>query len=175
MVMPQERHRIDVDCRRTDRTQPLFAAADDSDNEKSMHMRYSTISPQLSDIGAQSPTNEHIERMASVLLTYHIYEKDLGKFMPFQVPRNRMLTLVMCRICTGDVGPMCPDLCGHGRRRGAHVLVFCRSHESHGKAVLKAHERSGIDFLAETKFLAGPKWHEAAVIGTTATNSYDGS
>lgn len=80
----QERHRIDVDCRRTDRTQPLFAAAvEDTDNEKSIHMRYSTISPQLSDIGAQSPTNEHIERMASILLTYHIYEKELGELSEY--------------------------------------------------------------------------------------------
>ena len=44
-----------------------------------MHMRYSTISPGLSDIGAQAPTNEHIERMASVLLTYNFYDTDLGK------------------------------------------------------------------------------------------------
>ncbi|EMD38374.1 hypothetical protein CERSUDRAFT_113536 [Gelatoporia subvermispora B] len=73
----EERHRIDVDCRRTDRTQPLFSSSE-ADNEKGMHMRYSTISPQLSDIGAQAPTNEHIERLASILLTYHFFEKDLG-------------------------------------------------------------------------------------------------
>ncbi|EIW51710.1 RabGAP/TBC [Trametes versicolor FP-101664 SS1] len=78
----EERHRIDVDCRRTDRTQPLFAqttpSTEDTENEKGMHMRYSTISPQLGDIGAQAPTNEHIERLASVLLTYNFYEKELG-------------------------------------------------------------------------------------------------
>ncbi|KAH9900984.1 RabGAP/TBC [Cubamyces lactineus] len=78
----EERHRIDVDCRRTDRSQPLFAqttpVTEDSENEKGMHMRYSTISPQLSDIGAQAPTNEHIERLASILLTYNFYEKELG-------------------------------------------------------------------------------------------------
>ena len=83
-VYPQERHRIDVDCRRTDRTQPLFAQTtpvnEDTENEKGMHMRYSTISPQLGDIGAQAPTNEHIERLASVLLTYNFYEKELGKY-----------------------------------------------------------------------------------------------
>ena len=79
----QERHRIDVDCRRTDRTQPLFAQTtpvnEDVENEKSMHMRYSTISPQLGDIGAQAPTNDHIERLASILLTYNFYERELGK------------------------------------------------------------------------------------------------
>ncbi|CDO69529.1 hypothetical protein BN946_scf184785.g34 [Trametes cinnabarina] len=78
----EERHRIDVDCRRTDRTQPLFAqttpVTEDSENEKGMHMRYSTISPQLGDIGAQAPTNEHIERLAGILLTYNFYEKELG-------------------------------------------------------------------------------------------------
>lgn len=41
-------------------------------------MRYSTISPGLSDIGAQAPTNEHIERLASILLTYNFYDTDLG-------------------------------------------------------------------------------------------------
>ena len=79
----QERHRIDVDCRRTDRTQPLVAQTtpvnEDVENEKSMHMRYSTISPQLGDIGAQAPTNDHIERLASILLTYNFYERELGK------------------------------------------------------------------------------------------------
>ncbi|KXN82062.1 GTPase-activating protein GYP7 [Leucoagaricus sp. SymC.cos] len=81
----EERHRIDVDCRRTDRAQPLFATPaatpsidTDSNDEKKVHQRYSTISPPLSDFGAQSPTNEHIERLASILLTYNFYEKDLG-------------------------------------------------------------------------------------------------
>lgn len=49
-----------------------------------MHMRYSTISPGLSDIGAQAPTNEHIERMASVLLTYNFYDLDLGMSLFFR-------------------------------------------------------------------------------------------
>ncbi|KAI0721041.1 RabGAP/TBC [Cerioporus squamosus] len=78
----EERHRIDVDCRRTDRSQPLFAQTtpvnEESENEKGMHMRYSTISPQIGDIGAQAPTNDHIERLASILLTYNFYEKELG-------------------------------------------------------------------------------------------------
>ncbi|TFK42640.1 rab-GTPase-TBC domain-containing protein [Crucibulum laeve] len=78
-----ERHRIDVDCRRTDRSQPLFSApaqipSIDLDDEKDLHRRYSTISPNMSDIGAQSPSNEHIDRLASILLTYNFYEKELG-------------------------------------------------------------------------------------------------
>ena len=52
---------------------------EDAENEKGMHMRYSTISPQLGDIGAQAPTNEHIECLASILLTYNFHERELGK------------------------------------------------------------------------------------------------
>ncbi|KAJ6455667.1 rab-GTPase-TBC domain-containing protein [Mycena sanguinolenta] len=79
----EERHRIDVDCRRTDRTQPLFSTPQSTpsgevNDEKERAKRYSTISPQISDIGAQSPTNEHIDRMAGILLTYNFFEKELG-------------------------------------------------------------------------------------------------
>ncbi|EGO20894.1 hypothetical protein SERLADRAFT_452033 [Serpula lacrymans var. lacrymans S7.9] len=77
----EERHRIDVDCRRTDRNQPLFSAPTQSSSDNSdeiKHQRYSTISPQMNDIGAQSPSNEHIDRLAGILLTYNFYEKSLG-------------------------------------------------------------------------------------------------
>lgn len=80
----QERHRIDVDCRRTDRNQPLFAApaqipTTDLDDEASEQQRnYSIISPNVNDIGAQSPSNEHVDCLAGILLTYNFYEKDLG-------------------------------------------------------------------------------------------------
>jgi len=80
----QERHRIDVDCRRTDRNHPLFATSPASssseavDSEKALHQRYSTISPNATDFGAQSPSNEHIDRLAGILLTYNFYEKELG-------------------------------------------------------------------------------------------------
>ncbi|KAJ7685102.1 rab-GTPase-TBC domain-containing protein [Mycena polygramma] len=83
----EERHRIDVDCRRTDRNQPLFATptptpsesrSGEMNDEKERAKRYSTISPEMADIGAQSPTNEHIDRLAGILLTYNFYEKELG-------------------------------------------------------------------------------------------------
>ncbi|KAH8980924.1 RabGAP/TBC [Lactarius hatsudake] len=78
----EERHRIDVDCRRTDRTQPLFANNQSSDipldPEKEEYQRYSTISPTPNEVGAQSPSNEHIDRLGSILLTYNFYEKNLG-------------------------------------------------------------------------------------------------
>ncbi|KAI0316695.1 RabGAP/TBC [Amylostereum chailletii] len=78
----EERHRIDVDCRRTDRSQPLFASTPPMDTpkdpEKQRHLRFSTISPSANEIGAQAPSNEHINRLASILLTYNFYEKSLG-------------------------------------------------------------------------------------------------
>jgi hypothetical protein len=79
----EERHRIDVDCRRTDRNQPLFSSAPASTSvEADGLMRHSTISPNMSDIGAQSPSNEHIDRLAGILLTYNFFDKELGSF-PF--------------------------------------------------------------------------------------------
>ncbi|KAI6045667.1 GTPase-activating protein gyp7 [Pisolithus marmoratus] len=62
----EERHRIDVDCRHTS-----------SDEAHQTHQGIFTISPQT-DIGAQSPSNEHIDKMAGILLTYNFYDKDLG-------------------------------------------------------------------------------------------------
>lgn len=73
-----ERHRIDVDCRRTDRTHPLFIAPTSTTREKERASRFSVMSPNYSDIGAQSPSNEHVENLAGILLTYHCYEKELG-------------------------------------------------------------------------------------------------
>jgi hypothetical protein len=82
LLFLQERHRIDVDCRRTDRTHPLFANETSPetslDPEKQQHRGYSTISPTPIEVGAQSPSNEHIDRLGSILLTYNFYEKNLG-------------------------------------------------------------------------------------------------
>ena len=58
-----------------------------------MHMRYSTISPQLGDIGAQAPTNEHIDRLGAILLTYNFYEKELG--MSFNSKQSYFLGLML--------------------------------------------------------------------------------
>jgi hypothetical protein len=60
-------------------------------DEKERAKRYSTISPEMADIGAQSPTNEHIDRLAGILLTYNFYEKELGPF--FTEKANLPLTL----------------------------------------------------------------------------------
>lgn len=86
----EERHRIDVDCRRTDRTQPLFITPSPSTTptsstvsvtelkEKDTTRRYSSFSPNMNDVGSQAPTNDHIERLSGILLTYNFYEKSLG-------------------------------------------------------------------------------------------------
>ncbi|KIY69995.1 RabGAP/TBC [Cylindrobasidium torrendii FP15055 ss-10] len=72
-----ERHRIDVDCRRTDRNLPLFSIPNNKDGEDSEKQRFS-ISPNLCDAGAQAPSNEHIDRLSVILLSYNFYEKELG-------------------------------------------------------------------------------------------------
>ena len=90
LIRGQERHRIDVDCRRTDRTQPLFltpspgvspspSTSNGVNGTGQEHTRrVSTFSPNSDDVGAQAPSNDHIERLAGILLTYNFYEKELG-------------------------------------------------------------------------------------------------
>ncbi len=81
----KERHRIDVDCRRTDRTQPLFIAPCPSPPTPggtpgpSQTTHRSKFSPANDEIGAQSQANEHVEKLCEILLTYELYEKKLGK------------------------------------------------------------------------------------------------
>jgi len=74
----EERHRIDVDCRRTDRAVSLFAQPPTPPEDTAASARYAIISPQNGDIGAQSPSNEHTEQLAAILLTYGFYERELG-------------------------------------------------------------------------------------------------
>jgi hypothetical protein len=54
-------------------------------DEKELNKGYSTISPNACDVGAQSPSNEHIDRLASILLTYNFYEKELGSSFLYAV------------------------------------------------------------------------------------------
>lgn len=134
----EERHRIDVDCRRTDRTQPLFSTAyeDDAVDGKTgnEYRRFTTIAPQMSVIGAQSPSNEHIDRLAGILLTYNFYDKELGEYTSSGSP-------MMCysmrenRLRTGHVGPLRPFVRCHGLRRGVDLLVLCGSYEAYGECI----------------------------------------
>ncbi|KAI6118797.1 rab-GTPase-TBC domain-containing protein [Pisolithus croceorrhizus] len=77
----EERHRIDVDCRRnrsytSTLLHGLYGRFERRGPSKPIGALF-TISPQT-DIGAQPPSNEHIDRMAGILLTYNFYDKDLG-------------------------------------------------------------------------------------------------
>lgn len=124
----EERHRIDVDCRRTDRTHPLFCTVSSGEAQDSQY--FSIISP-LSDIGAQSPSNEHIDRMGGVLLTYNFYDKDLGK--PTYTPLYcHVSTARKCRVCTRHVRSLRAAVRGNGHRGGVNVLVLRGSNAPHG-------------------------------------------
>ena len=127
----EERHRIDVDCRRTDRTISLFAQPPASPEDKTASARYAIVSPQDGEIGAQSPSNEHTEQLAAILLTYGFYEKELGEYgFTFN-----MAEVIHCgsdgladgrqrRLRSGNVGSLRPDLCRYGWRARDDILVF---------------------------------------------------
>ena len=152
LLFLQERHRIDVDCRRTDRTQPLFANEIPSettlDREKQQFQRYSTISPTPVEVGAQSPSNEHIDRLGSILLTYNFYEKDLGApSLPLDVLRRESaLTCRLRRVRAGYVGPLRALVCCLWFRRASDILVLRGSDESNGPL------RSFFIFPGETDY-----------------------
>ncbi|THH13431.1 hypothetical protein EW146_g6779 [Bondarzewia mesenterica] len=132
----EERHRIDVDCRRTDRSHPLFSISpsspslSNSDPEKQQHRRYSTIAPSMNDIGAQSPSNEHIDRLAGILLTYNFYEKELGhlpcqsmqkqNFLRDQSGMKKQLSTLQQLIEVMD-----PELFRHLEKTDGLNLFFC--------------------------------------------------
>lgn len=50
----------------------------DQQSHPEEHKRSVSISPQSNEIGAQAPSNEHIDRLAGILLTYNFFEKELG-------------------------------------------------------------------------------------------------
>lgn len=173
-MFTQERHRIDVDCRRTDRTQPLFSSstADAKDEEKRQSQRYSTISPHMSDIGAQSPSNEHIERMGSILLTYNFYEKELGMYIG--IDSNRPWLRRNKRVCSRNVRSLCPCLCCYGCRWRINILVFCQIHGPHGKGSLVIRNAVITKRKPETELSTRSKRHEEAVTNTSATHRSHG-
>lgn len=78
----EELHRINVDCLRTDRTQPLFSSEPvrKASPSRGNYRRQSTSDVSSHDDGtsSQAPTNEHIDRLAGILLTYNLFEKELG-------------------------------------------------------------------------------------------------
>jgi hypothetical protein len=70
----------EIDCRRTDRTQPLFATEDDGELP-SYHDPSSGLSHERhsrAESGGQPPSNRHVRKLQEILLTYNAFEKDLG-------------------------------------------------------------------------------------------------
>ncbi|GAA97214.1 uncharacterized protein L969DRAFT_84353 [Mixia osmundae IAM 14324] len=74
----EENHRIEIDCRRTDRIQPMFAATAEEEQgptslaglDASLHTRASS--------GGQPASNIHVRRLQEILLTYNFFETELG-------------------------------------------------------------------------------------------------
>ncbi|MBW0476358.1 hypothetical protein O181_016073 [Austropuccinia psidii MF-1] len=65
----EEAHRIKIDCRRTDRTQPYFTVPlsfDTSDEN------------DTGDDSNMPSSNQHVETVEKILMTYNVWEKDLG-------------------------------------------------------------------------------------------------
>lgn len=66
---------LEIDCRRTDRSHPMFSApADDQETESG---RFDN--PERADYeGGQAPSNKHVRKLQEVLLTYDVFERELG-------------------------------------------------------------------------------------------------
>ncbi|WOO81958.1 GTPase-activating protein GYP7 [Vanrija pseudolonga] len=80
----EEWHRIDVDCRRTDRQQPLYSVtpevAQAGNEEKEGGGAGSDIwgEHDKEEEGGHASLNPHIAALRSVLMTYHVYSPELG-------------------------------------------------------------------------------------------------
>lgn len=81
----EEWHRIDVDCRRTDRNQPIYAvpaaAKDAGDEEKEgggvpSGMEFGVGHEE--EEGSSAALNPHIAALRMILMTYHTYAPELG-------------------------------------------------------------------------------------------------
>ena len=84
----EEHHRVQIDCLRTDRNQAMFSANASAPisgdrNLTEMYnaqMAASTINVALrgGDSGGQPPGNYHTHKLVEILLTYNVWETDLG-------------------------------------------------------------------------------------------------
>ncbi|WWC65030.1 uncharacterized protein I303_107644 [Kwoniella dejecticola CBS 10117] len=86
----EEWHRIDVDCRRTDRNQPIYAvpssAAHKGDHEKegggaNTSLRRGSLGDDgqgEEEEGGAAALNPHIAALRTILMTYHTYSPELG-------------------------------------------------------------------------------------------------
>ncbi|KAG9087908.1 GTPase activating protein [Ceratobasidium sp. 392] len=106
----EERHRVDVDVRRTDRTQPLFAMPSDA---------------PANENAAQAASNEHVDRLGTILLTYNLYEKELvstqtQNFLRDQSGMKKQLSTLQQLLAVMD-----PELYRHLEKTDALNLFFC--------------------------------------------------
>ncbi|WWC92508.1 uncharacterized protein L201_007467 [Kwoniella dendrophila CBS 6074] len=86
----EEWHRIDVDCRRTDRNQPIYAvpseAAHTGNHEKegggaNTSLRRGSLGSEdqrEEEEGGAAALNPHIAALRTILMTYHTYSPELG-------------------------------------------------------------------------------------------------
>ncbi|TYJ57288.1 hypothetical protein B9479_002021 [Cryptococcus floricola] len=80
----EEWHRIDVDCRRTDRNQPIYAVPSDLAKANAHEKEGSTQVHEYGDgndedeEGGMAPLNHHIAALRTILMTYHTYSPELG-------------------------------------------------------------------------------------------------
>ncbi|GHJ87450.1 hypothetical protein NliqN6_3852 [Naganishia liquefaciens] len=84
----EEWHRIDVDCRRTDRNQPMFAVPEQLQGQeekegggagaqRSPTTEYETHFGEAEE-GSQTALNPHTAALRTILMTYHQYSPTLG-------------------------------------------------------------------------------------------------
>ncbi|WVQ72719.1 hypothetical protein IAR50_002279 [Cryptococcus sp. DSM 104548] len=80
----EEWHRIDVDCRRTDRNQPIYAVPSDLAKANAHEKEGATEVLEYGDggdedeEGGMAPLNHHIAALRTILMTYHTYAPELG-------------------------------------------------------------------------------------------------
>ncbi|ORX40833.1 rab-GTPase-TBC domain-containing protein [Kockovaella imperatae] len=78
----EEWHRIDVDCRRTDRTQPIFAIPAEAMAKGQSEIEEvgpsSAFDDTIESDGRQALLNPHVAALRTILMTYHSYHPDLG-------------------------------------------------------------------------------------------------
>jgi TBC1 domain family member 15 len=118
----------------------------------------------MNDIGAQSPTNEHIDRMAGILLTYNFYEKELG--MSYGSV-SITLDLILLGFNLGYVQGM-SDLCApiYVVMGGNEELTFWCFVEVMNRMVNWIPLERDAQFISclETEFPARPEWHAETTI-----------
>ena len=68
---------VEIDCRRTDRNQPLFSAPADEEDISGVTASPDAL-PRADYAGGQPPSNAHVRKLQEILLTYNVFETELG-------------------------------------------------------------------------------------------------